>query len=145
MILQIICYIYKPKKIPEFKFKNVIVKKKMMIHSRKKPWQNTIWKLFKSLVQYVLWGIGLYITACSVFRSWQKYQQYDTVVNERDFDYYESKGIHLKFTFCRFFKNASVKKYFKLLNSAQYFGKISRAHSVCEFRTLNVESKNKLW
>lgn len=37
------------------------------------------------------WTIGFYYTLKVVYRNWLRYGEYRSIINQRDYDYYESK------------------------------------------------------
>ena len=50
-------------------------------------------------VWYLLWNIGLVLTIYACKGNWTRYRQFDSIVNERDYDYYGSKTHHIPVMF----------------------------------------------
>lgn len=51
---------------------------------------HTVCQKFGKATWFSVWIMGLYCTIMAVYTNWLRYREFESVVNERDFDYYES-------------------------------------------------------
>ena len=59
-------------------------------------WSGDIRKMkinINRVVYYLLWAVGLVCTLWSVRTNWLRYKAYNSIFNERNYDYYESEGM----------------------------------------------------